>query len=699
MAREADKDSVAGRALAEARGARATFVAPLVVALVGVLLSAAVAVGVALRLTTLRRADLQRLAVEQAADVERNLQPPLEVARTIPDLFGAAGDVSREGWTAFARGPLRRHPGLYAVEWLPVIPERERAAWESRARADGLEAFALFEPAPGGGTMPAAPRERHVVVFYMEPPNTGALGFDIASDALRMATADAAVNRGSTAVSERFRLLEDPQGVWSAAVYEPVYRRGEPTTTAEERRAALRGYGVVLFRIGPLVAPVVAAPAAEQLDLLIVDETAKDREARVVYEARPGLAAAVAAQQVTAWTSPVTLGDRRWSVVSVARDPVGDARRSGLVVLLAGALLSAALGFATHALRTIAGLRKQIAAAHQVGQYTLEEKLGEGGMGVVYKARHTLLRRPTAVKLLRATGDDEHRRALARFRREVEQTSRLTHPNTIAIYDYGHTPDGVFYYVMEYLDGVTLEQLVRRDGPLPAARVVHVLRQVTAAIREAHEAGLVHRDLKPANVMLCFRGGEPDFAKVLDFGLVKKVDMGVTSEVSTAGGIIGTPIFLAPEQLVAPDKVDARADLYAIGGLAYWMLTGRTAVDGPTMVAVMTEVLTKVPEPPSKLAKHPVPASLDALVLRCLAKSASDRFPTAGALLDALDACAKEIPWSEAEARKWWKERAPRLLRHAEPSKQGQSSGVVEVDLTKRDGSLPVIEQPDDDDA
>jgi serine/threonine-protein kinase len=223
----------------------------------------------------------------------------------------------------------------------------------------------------------------------------------------------------------------------------------------------------------------------------------------------------------------------------------------------------------------IYGLRREVRRALRLGQYTLEEKLGEGGMGVVYRARHALLRRPTAVKLLK--GDRLGEASLRRFEREVQLTASLSHPNTVSVYDFGRTPEGVVYYAMEYLEGLSLEQLVAEAGAQPPGRVVHVLRQVLGALAEAHGVGLVHRDVKPGNVILCERGGLSDVAKVVDFGLVKDLD--AADALSHEGMLVGTPLYLAPEAIRSPNA-DPRSDLYSLGAVAYVLLTGNHVFDG-----------------------------------------------------------------------------------------------------------------------
>lgn len=302
--------------------------------------------------------------------------------------------------------------------------------------------------------------------------------------------------------------------------------------------------------------------------------------------------------------------------------------------------------------RIIYGLRRQIRDAMHVGQYRLDERIGAGGMGVVYRATHALLRRPTAIKLL--LSDRTSARDLARFEREVQMTSALSHPNTIAIYDYGRTPDGVFYYVMEFLDGFNLEELVRVKGPLPMARAVHFLRQCCGALQEAHEAGLVHRDIKPTNVYVTKRGGVCDVAKVLDFGLVlvARDEQGETER----GAVQGTPHYLAPESILDPSKVDARTDVYALGATAYFLLTGVTVFQAETVVEACAKHVHEKPVAPSSRTDNPISPELDALVLSCLEKDAKLRPQSALALAMELDALG--TTWTEHEARQWWKKHA-----------------------------------------
>jgi eukaryotic-like serine/threonine-protein kinase len=342
---------------------------------------------------------------------------------------------------------------------------------------------------------------------------------------------------------------------------------------------------------------------------------------------------------------------------------------------------------ATLASRVVYGLHQQVREAQQLGQYTLDEKIGEGGMGIVYRAHHALLRRPTAVKLLPAERAGVSN--LSRFEREVQLTSSLTHPNTVAIYDYGHTPDGIFYYAMEYLDGMDLEELVELHGPQDPARVVHVLKQVCGALAEAHEVGLVHRDVKPANILLCERGGMPDTAKVVDFGLVKQLSTsGAGPGVSTVNNIMGTPLYLSPEAITSPETVDSRSDLYAVGAVAYYLVTGKPVFEGETLVEVCGHHLHSVPVGPSERLGGAVPSKLETVILRCLAKQPADRPASAAVLKEELEQCGVP-PWTDAQARSWWRERKRAAAAGATPQRSAPRKRVtpganLTIDLRKR---------------
>jgi eukaryotic-like serine/threonine-protein kinase len=327
---------------------------------------------------------------------------------------------------------------------------------------------------------------------------------------------------------------------------------------------------------------------------------------------------------------------------------------------------------ATVASRIIFGLRREAGRVKQLGQYHLVAKIGEGGMGAVYRASHAMLRRPTAVKLLHHAS--EHN--LDRFAREVRLTAQLTHPNTVAVHDYGRTADGLFYYAMELLDGIDLERLVEREGRIPPGRVISILRQVADALSEAHSIGLIHRDIKPANIILCERGGRPDVAKVVDFGLVKNLQ-GTDGSVAISrnDAVMGTPLYMSPEAIRQPDAVDGRSDLYALGAVGVFLLTGRPVFDGTSIMEVCTHHLYTEPERPSTRAGIALPGDLEAVLLRCLAKEPSERHASAAELVSALDACRDARAWTRADADRWWKA----FRAHGGPGQVGRISGTQDT--------------------
>jgi serine/threonine-protein kinase len=297
--------------------------------------------------------------------------------------------------------------------------------------------------------------------------------------------------------------------------------------------------------------------------------------------------------------------------------------------------------------------------ARRVGQYTLEREIGEGGISRVHLARHSHLKRPTAVKVLKAAlATDE---MVTRFEREVQLSSRLTHPNTIEIYDYGRTRDGTFYYAMEYLEGLSLEEIVTRDGPMPASRAAHLLLQACGALHEAHQRGLVHRDVKPQNLMVCRLGGQHDFLKVLDFGLVKDLGNDQTRDLTQFARMLGTPLYMAPERIRNPADADARADIYALGAVAFFLLTGRRVFEAASDLDLVNQVLNSPPRSPTQAGAADVPPLLDSLVLRCLAKDRGQRPATIAEVAAVLREVARARPWREEMAAIWWASRASAL--------------------------------------
>ncbi len=311
--------------------------------------------------------------------------------------------------------------------------------------------------------------------------------------------------------------------------------------------------------------------------------------------------------------------------------------------------------------------------ALRLGQYTLAERIGEGGMGVVYRAHHAMLRRETAIKLLLPGRSDPS--LVRQFEREVRMTCNLSHPNTIQIYDYGHTADGIFYYAMELLRGMTLHELVERHGPQPEERAIHFLVQICGSLREAHAHGLIHRDIKPGNLFLCERGGEPDTVKVLDFGLVRHFGDGNARE--RAVHVEGTPLYMAPETLEDPEAGDPRSDLYAVGAVAYFLVTGGAVFEGDTTADVLERRRAAPPAPLRERVSRPVTPEFEAVVTRCLEKDPARRPQSAEDLLNILALCPKAGDWTAARRGAWWRHHVD-AIRPADPGRGGAPTTPVD---------------------
>ncbi len=290
---------------------------------------------------------------------------------------------------------------------------------------------------------------------------------------------------------------------------------------------------------------------------------------------------------------------------------------------------------------------------NRMGPYWLGERIGEGGVGNVYLARHDLLKRPSAVKLLKPSRATDE--LTARFQREAKLASQLRHPNMVEIFDYGHGVDGTLYYAMEYLEGDTVGQQVQRGGPMPVARAVHILRQVCAGLAEAHGKGMVHRDISVSNIMVCHHGGEYDFVKILDFGLVKHVAGEQSQAITRSLRILGTPQYMAPERLRDPADVDARADVYAVGAVAFFLLSGRRMFETEDTLALTSRVLNEVPPRLSRIAAQAIPPELDVLVAACLEKDREARPPDILAVKEVLEGVADRARWSQRDAEAAWR--------------------------------------------
>jgi len=362
------------------------------------------------------------------------------------------------------------------------------------------------------------------------------------------------------------------------------------------------------------------------------------------------------------------------SVVAASMNPIGMliARANGvwnfgsawnvLLMHYPDFLIVGAAGVISH---VVTQLGRQVTRAREMGSYRLGELLGRGGMGEVYKATHTMLARAAAIKLIRpealgAVNSDGAQLAVRRFTREAEAAANLRSPHTVEVYDFGVTDDQTLYFVMEMLEGMDLETLVRQYGPLPSSRVIYLMRQACDSLAEAHAKGLVHRDIKPANIHVGQVGLEYDFVKVLDFGLVKEVKRPDAADprLTVEGMTVGTPTYMAPE-LALDEAFDGRADLYALGCVMYFLLTGHVVFEADNVMRVMVRHIEEKPVPPSRRTDRPIPRSLDDAVMACLAKDPAARPPSAAAVTDALAAAEADVePWTQEQAAAWWNSRA-----------------------------------------
>jgi eukaryotic-like serine/threonine-protein kinase len=374
---------------------------------------------------------------------------------------------------------------------------------------------------------------------------------------------------------------------------------------------------------------------------------------------------------LTAATVPVVM------LASLVLNGVPDPVRTWVFPYLAEATIPTFIcaGIAIFGARVVYRLTRDLSKAQRMGSYELVEKIGAGGMGEVWKAKHRMLVRPAAIKLIRpeTLGTDRQtaRTSVKRFEREAQATSRLSSPHSIALYDFGITDEGTFYYVMELLEGIDLKTMVEKHGPVSAERAIHILRQACHSLADAHLTGMVHRDVKPGNIFVVRCGADYDFVKVLDFGLVKRFGDGESSrsQLTMEGIASGTPGFMAPEMISDSRLVDPRSDIYSLGCVAYWLLTGQLVFTGETSMAILLQHVRDQPVPPSARTDHGIPAELEQLVLACLSKDPAKRPQGARELSHRLVACAASLPaWSDERASDWWQTHLPHMARAAETS-------------------------------
>lgn len=647
----------------------------LLVLLVGTATSIAAALWLHARALEASQATFERRTRNMQIAISSHFDAPLAMLRAVPLLFAASNAVETREFSAFVRSTLQRDRGVLFVGWAPELSDEERAAFERRAREGDWPSFSVRDLSERGAIQLAPKRAQYMPLLHLEPAGTPLLGVDLLADPERAEAIRRALRGGDLTAApglERTAVVTE-----SVLVFAPLT---EVAPESHDPRAPRRGVAVLALRTAPFVHESVARTSFHGLDLVLLDTTAGDTS-RVLFESSPGAALLGRADADMIYDSPVVYCGRRWVYRFLARPGTLSAGAFPYIVGVLGIALSFAAMLALGALEIVRRLRREVTLATQLGQYRLVRKISEGGMGVVYQAEHALLRRPTAIKLISQRPGDAS--LIARFEREVTATSKLSHPNTIVVFDFGRTPQGVFYYAMEYLPGVSIDELVRAVGPLLPQRVVHLLVQVCGSLREAHQQGLVHRDIKPGNLMVCERGGIADFVKVLDFGLVKDVAEREVSRDSRTGQILGTPQYMAPESMrghVTPSPV---IDIYGVGAVAYFLLTGHDAFEPTSLPALISRQLEGEPEPPSLRLGKALPGDLEALVLRCMARDPAQRPQSADALLAALEAC--DLPaWTQADARAFWAEWGERLLPRRSRTDDAAWSETLSVDLAAR---------------
>jgi protein kinase-like protein/CHASE domain-containing protein len=583
-----------------------------------------------------------RASARRNADIASSLRTGLATPAELLYATQAFLDLERREplalseFRAFAAPALARHPELAGLEWFPLVRAEQRAVFE---RWVGLEqpGFAIREPTRAGDMVPAVRRPLHAPLTFMEPLVASVLGLDLAFDPARMLPLERALLENRATLSDRFQLVEDPPDVMSVVVYAPVTHASwvDPTQTDGERFA--RGVAVALFRVSPLIRNALGAFGLEGVAIEVRDPAAAAPVQLLYSSGTPE-------PHEVAEVSDVPFFDRIYRLHVYTHDePLG----AGPMLACALALLATASGLGLAEARDRA--RRLARTAQRLGQYHLEARIASGGMGTVYRARHALLRRPTAIKIA------NEGRSASSFEAEARVTSTLTHPNTVVVYDYGRGSDGSFYCAMEYLEGYDLEQLVERHGPLPPGRVIRLLLQAAGSLEEAHGRGLVHRDIKPSNIMLTQRGGTSDFVKVLDFGLARS-QLGPATSAEPSVTFAGTPGYASPE-VIGGGIATAACDVFSLGAVGHYLLAGR----GPfSMPGSSTEALTRTLSAPPERLPASVPEALGRVLGACLAKAPSDRPASMAALAErlrtALGSCE---PWTRQDADRWWREHPP----------------------------------------
>lgn len=593
---------------------------------------------------------LERITERVGFAITERARLPAEALQTVGAFVAHAPVIDRGTFDAVAASVVKRAPRIYAIEWAPLVPDARRAEVEASARLDGHADWAIREPT-ATGMIPAATRPRYLPILHAYPDNP-ATGFDVLSRPEAAAVFEQACSSGQAIFSPRYRLIEDTADIASVILYVPVWRGGRVPEDPAARCATVTGCAILIFRVGDMLGEALERLDHGEHEIAVFDGAGGP----LLYERHPG--GAGRASRAAHRDVELPLYGRTWQVrvgiASVAAWPATPLAVGGGLTVIAVIAAGAVAWVLTH--------RRRLRALTRLGQYRVDGEIGRGSMGVVYRAQHLLLGRPAALKLL--AGDLVDATSRARFEREVRLAAKLQHPSIVAVYDFGVTAEGLFFYAMELLDGITVRELVA-DGPIPVARAAAFVRQIAEALREAHDKQIVHRDLAPANLMVTVRGNQHDVVKILDFGLVKRIrtvagDPDAEAPQSEAGVIIGTPGFIAPEVLRGR-AADERVDVYALGCVWYGLLAGQFPYRGATPDATIRAQLQAAPVPLRKLAPD-VPIALAELITECMQPDPRLRLRSMREVLQRLDALGLPA-WTADDARRAWK-----ALRPASPT-------------------------------
>ena len=617
----------------------------------GLCCTLAVAATLARRSREAARITFEERSRVAAEHVEQSFRAPLEALYGIHALASAWPDVDQRRFELIAAKLMERYPSLAALELFDVVSDQEREDFERHVSARAGRAFAFRQPSSiAGQPMVVAPRrERYVVLTRLLPFHEDLHGLDLTFDPLRRRQIADATHAGTPTVTSKFRLVEDPEGVFSVAVYDPLYVDGEVPVDITTRDQRLRGFAIALYRLSPLMKAALSGTTLAPNAVSLIDLDPQLSPADALLFGKAG----AANRNGFVFRRELHFAGRAWALVTSRAGPSWFAAMApGLVVGGVGSVLIALLVGLAGSLKKS---RQRFRALEALGPYRLLGEIGAGGMGRVFEARHSLLRRRAAIKVIAQEQATEEQ--LRRFDLEAKTTSSLCHPNTVVVFDYGRTRRGDFYYAMEFVNGITFERLVNRYGAQPAARVRHLLVQACGSLSEAHGLGLVHRDGKPGNLMGGVNGGIFDFVKVLDFGLVR-VTRGVEAGMSGAGVLLGTPRYMAPEAF-ATSHSGPRADLYGLGCVAYFLLSGQDPFTAKTDAGVATLQLTQMPASLKGRGLGDITPAFERVIMRCLAKSPDDRYASAAQLMRALSEL--ELPtWTQADAAMFWADFAAR---------------------------------------